>query len=438
MANSSRRYTDNKGYTFIPMNVEGGSWNENFMTTPKLAALGVSIVSLIIIVGWLKGNYAPFTSYLILVGLWLFVFSFVLRYIIFEEKFYYRMYKSLKESEITTPALFWNIASIKETEDGAILTYSDGKLAIMVKLERDTITGKTKEFREDHYDAISDFYKDLVDKGYSFVQMNIMESAGNDPRLAELDKLVHKDENPNIRNLMEKQVGYIKNITHKTLYESDYILVYTNDLNKTEAIVNDTIDSVYKIFGGAFIGYKMLSSKDIIEFAKEQYGVKYFNHSDAMLAMFRNTGTVTKKPFSIIELQFNDGDTQEITNKEMNIINKITSGVMSGTLDVSNISIKQAVFSDKKEEEFNGIDFDSLSKGFEVEVKPEEEKKKNKKGENGSKKNEENLKVSENGIHVNNTGNKKEVNNNDIPQQFFDDDGVDFELMSDDFDFIDF
>ena len=447
MANSSRRYTDNKGYTFIPMNVEGGSWNENFMTTPKLVALGGSILSLVLIVAYLKGRYASGSAYIIFVGAWVIAFSYILRYIIFEEKFYYSMYKNLKESEITTPALFWNIAAIKDTEDGALLTYADGKLGIVVKLERDTITGKTKEFKEDHYDAISDFYKEIVDRGYSFVQMNIMERAGNDPRLAELDKLIHKDDNPNIQNLMEKQIGYIKNITHRTLYESDYVIIYTSDLNRTEAIVNDSIDCIYKIFGGAFIGYRILSSRDIIEFVKEQYGVKYFNHSEAMLSMFRSTGTITKKPFNIVGLEFSDGETQEIGNKESNIITSITSGVINGTLDIATISIKQAVFSEKKEEKFSGVDFDSLAKGFEVEKEENVNKKftinrkndnPNNNIKNGSDKKFEKINDDKLDIHEQDTNKKKEDNTNDDFQQFNIEDGVSLEEFDDDYNFIDF
>ena len=60
------------------------------------------------------------------------------------------MYKQLKESEITTPAIFWDIASIKDTIDGAILTYSDAKIGILLRIERDTITGKPPEFKETH------------------------------------------------------------------------------------------------------------------------------------------------------------------------------------------------------------------------------------------------------------------------------------------------
>ena len=133
------------------------------------------------------------------------------------------------------------------------MTYSDAKLGVLVRLERDTITGKPPEFKETHYDAISDFYKHIMTSRYNFVQMNIMEQAGNDPRLDELDKLIYSSSNPNIRLLMERQIGYIKNITHHTLYESDYFLFYTSDLTKIDKIVDEVIDLIYTILDGGYI-----------------------------------------------------------------------------------------------------------------------------------------------------------------------------------------
>lgn len=363
MANSNRLFTDKNGNMFIPMNVEGGNWNEHFITTPKLACIVLMIVSAIFIGAYLTDLGSPISSYFIFYGAWLIICFYVLRFVVFEEKFYYKMYKQLKESEITTPAIFWDIASIKDTIDGAILTYSDAKIGILVRIERDTITGKSPEFKETHYDAISDFYKDVMLHKYNFVQLNIMEQAGNDPRLEQLDALVYKNENPNIRVLMEKQIGYIKNITHHTLYESDYFLFYTSDLSKIDVIIDEVIDMIYKLLDGAFIGYRVLRARDIIEFVKEQYGVKYFNYTEATLSMFKTHGISTNSPFNIVTMVYSDGETQSISQLERNKIKKMASDVLNGTLDISQISIKEALKPMQNKND-KPVDFDSLSEGF--------------------------------------------------------------------------
>lgn len=364
MSTSDRLYKDKNGNMFIPMNVEGGSWDEHFITTPKLVCIGAMIVTGVLIGMSLHESFAPIKSYFIYYSIWLVACFFITRYIVFEEKYYYRMYKQLKKSEITTPSIFWDIASIKDTQDGAVLTYSDAKIGVIIRLERDTITGKPPEFIESHYDAISDFYREAMLNKYNLIQLNVMEPAGNDPRFEELDKLVYKNDNPNIRKLMELQIGYIKNVTHHTLYESDYVMFYTNDLSRLDTIISDCIDIVYKILDGAFIGYKVLRARDIIEFEKEAYGVKYFNYTEATLEMFKNNGISTKPSFELSKIVYADGDVQSITSREINRINKLTSDISNGTVDVISLSLKDTLYPEYKQIKKKEIDFSSLSKGF--------------------------------------------------------------------------
>lgn len=373
MANSSRLYADQSGKMFIPMNVEGGSWDEHFMTTKKLISLGLLFGGLIIMLMSLADSHATFTGYIIYLVLWLIIAQFVFRFIVFEERFYYKMYQILKKAEITTPAIFWDIASIKDTPDGAIITYSDTKIAVIVRLERDTITGKNADFQEQHYDAISDFYRDLMMYRYSFVQLNVMEPAGNDPRLDNLDKLIRQSDNSNIAYLMEQQIGYIKSITHRTLYESDYILIYTSDLTKLDSIINDTLDCVYGILEGAFIGYRILTSRELVELVKEEYGVRYFNYTQATLDMFKLSGVQTNKPFELYGITYSDGDSMELSAREINQLHSMASDVVAGTTNINEIAIKETLEKgrERNKKELTGVDIEDIEKGFTPDIPQE-------------------------------------------------------------------
>lgn len=362
MANTKRReaYTDRNGNMLIPINVEGGNYNEHFMTTPKLICLMFIIGALAFIIYRCSHGNGGLISWVIWLSIWLILSITASRFIIFEEKFYYRMYLDLKEHEITTPAIFWDIASIKDTDEGAIITYSDAKIAIMVKVDRDTITGKTHDFKETHYDAISDFYRDVITQKYSFVQMNIMEQAGKDPRLAELSKIIYKSDNRNIQKLMEMEVGHIKNITHSSLYESDYFLFYTNDIAKIDTIIMDITESIFKLLDGAYVGYRILSSKDIVELLKDEFGVNYFNYTEASLLMYNNNINSMIKPFDITGILWTDGEDQNLNSKEINKLRMITSGVIKETIKTSEVSIKKSLYR-KEEKNKIGVDFRSLS-----------------------------------------------------------------------------
>lgn len=351
MANSDRRknYTDSGDNMFIPMNVEGGMWDGRFMTTTKTITIVGFIAALVILVASLNSSdFVSLKTYVVYIGIWAIAFITALRYIVFEEKFYYRMYKELSKHEITTPSIFWDISSIKDTDDGAILTYSDAKVGIMVRVNRDTITGKEEDFSEIHYDAISDFYRDIVNNRYSFIQMNIMEQAGKDSRLNELTKLIDKSDNHNICKLMELQIGHIKNTTHRTLYESDYFLFYTDNINKVDSIIQDISESLFNLLDGGYESFSILDKKGVVDLLKEIYGVNYFNATEASLNIFSNESYAGDKPFNITGIVWSNGHKQELNTSEVNKLRKRTSEKLTNTDDTEELSLKTTFYVDNK------------------------------------------------------------------------------------------
>jgi hypothetical protein len=233
----------------------------------------------------------------------------------------------------------------------------------MVKVDRDTITGKEAEFKEVHYDAISDFYREVVNNRYSFVQMNVMEQAGKDPRLNNLNKLVNNSDNKNINRLMELEIGYIKNITRMSLYETDYFIIYTTDISKRDYIMNDVTECMFKLLDGAYIGYTILNSKEIVDFVKSQYGVNYFNATEASMDMFNRNSMSTVAPFNITGIVWNNEDfeEQELNAVEINKMKIQLNKAVSEEITEDDIHIHDLVYRAPVKEKV-GIDFDSLSK----------------------------------------------------------------------------
>ena len=195
--------------------------------------------------------------------------------------------------------------------------------------------------------------------------MNIMEQAGKDPRLHELSKLVYKSDNNNICKLMEMEVGYIKNITHCSLYESDYFLFYTQDLSKVDTIIGDASECIFRILDGAYIGYTILSSKEVVDFVKEEYGVNYFNSTDASLQMFDRNAANIATPFNVYGIIWKDGEDQELTNQEINKIRGITSDIIKETVDQNNVSFKKTIYRKNTKNKI-GVDFSKLSEGHNI------------------------------------------------------------------------
>jgi hypothetical protein len=302
---------------FIPMNMLGSVDNDAFWTPAKgVTAAGIAL-SLAVVIVYSVSVEMGFLGWVIMLGLWALLTQIFLRKIIFQEKYYMKMYRELAKHEIDTPNIFWNISGIEELDEGALCTYADGKIAIIVRCEKDTITGRDAGFLEEHYSAWSNLYKSLCEKGYLWVQMNIMEEAGKDDRINTVSKdLLSSVKNQSLKEIMEKQLGHIKRIANNSLYENEYIMVYTTDANKVQYIEEDIKESFGELMLGAFSGIKILGVEDITDLLCEMYGVGYFDLRDATLRMFENNGTRIKSPFKIVGMQWEDGTVVKFDSKD--------------------------------------------------------------------------------------------------------------------------
>lgn len=342
--NSKRLRMNEQGRMFIPMNVEGGGYDENFFSTPKLITVGVLVLVLVILIATLASpeNRLSALGKVLAVLFYLFIASFVVRYVIFEERYYFKMYKKMLANQNPTTAVFWRIAAIRDTVRGGILRYSDGKYGAILKLERDSIIGKNSEFRESHFDALSDFYKEIALRKLAFVQLNMMERADNDSRIPALDTLILNEPNANLRKVLQLELGYIKNRSRETLYETDYILVYTTKLERVDSLISDIQSCASILLDGAYSGFEILGQREIIDLHKEIFGIGYFNLSEASINTFNEVGA-KKKAITLKALKLTNGRTVELTKRDTDIINRLLKRVEDGEVDISDISVLKAL-----------------------------------------------------------------------------------------------
>ena len=342
--NSKRLRMNEQGRMFIPMNVEGGGYDENFFSTPKLITVGLLVLVLVILIATLASPENRLSAFgkVLAVVFYLFIASFVVRYVIFEERYYFKMYKKMLANQNPTTAVFWRIAAIRDTVRGGILRYSDGKYGAILKLERDSIIGKNSEFRESHFDALSDFYKELALRKLAFVQLNMMERADNDSRIPALDTLILNEPNANLKKVLQLELGYIKNRSRETLYETDYILVYTTKLERVDSLISDIQACASILLDGAYSGFEILGQREIIDLHKEIFGIGYFNLSEASINTFNEVGA-KKKAITLKALKLTNGRTVELTKRDTDIINRLLKRVEDGEVDISDISVLKAL-----------------------------------------------------------------------------------------------
>lgn len=309
---------------FVPMNIDGGIVDTNFWSGYKL---GIFIITLLMtfftIMFVLDAHLGWILNLILIIGI-LYISTLIIRLFVLNERYHLQMYRKMKEYEVTTASVFWNIANIKDTDEGTLLVYGDLKIGVLIKLDRDTVIGKPDKYRTQHFDALSDFYKELNLKNLEFVQLSLMEQTGKDKRIPHLSEYSLKaSDNPNLQKLIDAQLGYLKKVTRTTLFETDYILVYTQNTNQSEVLIREVMDCCEKLVGSSFVDLKILDKSEILSLMRENYDIQFFDFSEAVINMFNtNENGVDETVFNITGVELLNDDIREINSDMLIQINR--------------------------------------------------------------------------------------------------------------------
>lgn len=310
--NTQRRKIDSSGRTFMPMNMDINDTDE-FMSLPKIVVLFGIIFSYVIWVLWGRSVDLNILGWIFTFIALTFINQLLLRYIIFQERYYYSIWK--RDSKFGDPkaSIFWNISSYRRTGMGDIMIYADMKLGCFLELEKDTIIGREQDSMEKHFDAWSEFYKHMHLLDYKYVQLNIMEPAGKDVRLDELADIASNAVNEGVRTVLEYSTGYMKEISRATLNEKDYILIYTNKTTKMNSIINDVQEISSHLLDGAYASVRIMTANEIYQIPKELWNVGYFDGIEAQMDVYRHSGRSIKNPFTLTQLIKEDNTVIKLT-----------------------------------------------------------------------------------------------------------------------------
>lgn len=381
--NSQRRRIDSSGRTFMPMNMDISD-NDEFMTLPKVIVLFCIIASYVVWVVWGRNISLNIIGWIItFIGL-TFIDQLLLRYIIFQEKYYYSIWKRDKRYGDPKASIFWNISSYKRTGVGDIMVYSDLKLGCFLELEKDTIIGREQDSMEKHFDAWSEFYKHVHLLGYKYVQMNIMEPAGKDIRLDELADIASNSKNEGVRTVLEYSTGYMKEISRATLNEKDYILIYTTQTNKMNSIINDVQEVSSHLLDGAYASVRIMTAQEVYQLPKELWNVGYFDGIEAQMDVYKHSGYSIKNPFKITQLNTYGGQAIKITPVEERRITKASKLLDNEKISLEDWSIDSVLSGEFERNQYKTMVSDNKSIHASVErvtepVLTKEKKKKEKK-----------------------------------------------------------
>ncbi|GHU92732.1 hypothetical protein FACS1894208_00460 [Clostridia bacterium] len=318
---------------FLPINIDGIETADHFITVPKLVTIGaIGFLLVAIVVNSLSGGINMFLGILI----WLLLSSFAARYIIFEERRYYKAYLQTKKVEVCTPAEFFKVTSVRDTPGGAVIMFNSGLVGLLVRLERGTVVGRPADFVGEHYDAMSEMYRQLLKAGLKFVSLDVCESSGNESTVDALGRLTVNSSNRNINKLLELQVGYIKTLVNDTIYTRDYILIYT-EAARIGTLISESEEALRMSLEGAIDGYEFLNEAEMSVFVSEYFGVGFFSGGDVLRR------GVVRKAFKVVGAEYDDGVKLTIGDDERAKLDKQVKGVSEGKFVARDVSLRKAV-----------------------------------------------------------------------------------------------
>lgn len=321
------------GKIFLPINIDGVEQADHFMTIPKIVSLGLMVALLLLILA--NSSQGGINIFLGLF-LWSIVATYTTRYIIFEEKRYYKAYLQTKKVEICTPAEFFKITAVRETPAGSVIMFQNGQVGILVKLERGTVVGRPSDFMGEHYDAMSEMYRALLKANLKFLLLDVCESTGNESTVDALGRLTVNSANKNINKLMELQVGFMKTLVNDTIYSKDYMLIYT-DAARIGTLIAESEEALRMSLEGAIDGYEFMDQNGISTFVSEYFGVGFFSGEDVLRS------GVIRKAFKVVGVEYTDGIRISIGDEERKKLEKQVKCVEDGSCTARQLSLRKAL-----------------------------------------------------------------------------------------------
>lgn len=296
MANTNRRLPDRDNKMFIPTSIDRNTGaEESKFSGGQIVALGALLVCDVLTVLIMLGSTFNSKFNAIVWVLFIIVNLIIIDRLVIGSNKYKKLLDEIDEYNGVVPSKLWDISNIDNHTDGSIVEFTDGRIGVYVKLDRDTLIGHSSEFKEEFYDNISDVYRELNEHNYKYVVMNIMSNAGKDKRIDELDKVVDSAsrENAALGELIQMQVEHIKKITENNLYEEEIMFISTENKVDRDNFLDDVIMILSKLIDTGYSGFTIMKEADIKEFAKYEFGVK-----DIDIDELENLALITDKDIS--------------------------------------------------------------------------------------------------------------------------------------------
>lgn len=301
-------FTPNRGDTTIHIPVTfdyqpGRSGNIKSKVWMTIICIVVTVLAGVLFFGnenlliWQKVLYFALVGYIALL---------VLRFVVFKEKHYSKMYEALVSSDYKLSTMdFWQIFDISHTYP-YICYFKNGKQGVFVRMEKDALTGKADDAVYNHYEAISEAYNKAHSLNMDIVHIDYMDNIGNDTRLATMYDELDDVKNPDMQDMLLDMYEHLESEMDNCYTSYDVYLFLTRD--KVENLVYNVQQIANLMLGGNFITYRILNKQEISGVATALLNLHDFSINEACEVLVRGSVISGIVPISV---QHSDGTVDE-------------------------------------------------------------------------------------------------------------------------------
>lgn len=274
----------------IPVTFEGGGGNRARQAGMKMWIflifvfwVIISIVSLIV-AETIKGYLFPLYA--------LFGLSYILRYIVFREKFYRARRKALLENDFMFDhTVFWNIYDISYRHPHFI-TFETGVKGLFIAFDKGVIIGKGENSDFYHHEALTEAYQQVLNRGMQMVHIDYMDVVGKDKRMESLFDLAEKTTNPDIRKVLTRIYDHTEYLMNTSYASYD---VYAFSYRGREEQFWFEMEQCLNFFRRAnYLRYRVLDREGITQLVESTMNVEEFSVNRANDSIFKKLNFMTE------------------------------------------------------------------------------------------------------------------------------------------------
>lgn len=241
-----------------------------------------SITALVVAETWL-GYLFPLYS--------LFLLSYIVRYIIFRERYYRSRRKELMENDFMfDQTLFWNIYEIS-SRFPHFVTFETGAKGLFVAFDKGVVIGRGENSDYYHHEALTLAYQQVLDRGLELYHIDYMDVLGKDSRMDSLFELAEKAKNDDIRRVLIRMYDYTASLMNNSFASYD---VYVFVGRGREEDLWFEIEQCLTFFSQAnYLRYQVLDQDALTKLVESLMNVKEFSANRANTTIFRKLNFYT-------------------------------------------------------------------------------------------------------------------------------------------------